>query len=137
LCGIRGNRQGRMEQLVPMTHTYSTDSKERQFIPFVIAATAIGATFLVSRVLAHYKLAFPWWAPSIDTMAFYGLFYWVFDRWIWKWSLIHRLRITRIPDLSGTWCGQVCPAETNDVAAGLGAKSNISVTIKQTWTRLH
>ena len=120
-----------------MTHTYSTDSGERQYITFVIAAAAIGATFIVSHFLDRHQIAFPWWAsPPIDTMAFYGLFYGVFDRLIWKWPFIHRVRITRIPDLSGTWYGEVCPAETNGVSGGLGVKRDITVRIKQTWTRL-
>jgi len=106
-------------------------------VPFGIAAAAIGATFLVSQALARHQITFPWWAsPPIDTMAFYGFFYGVFDRFIWKWPLVHRIRITSIPDLSGTWYGEVCPAETNGVSGGLGVKRDITVRIKQTWTRL-
>lgn len=119
-----------------MAHAYSTDSSERQYIPFFIAAAAIGTAFFAIHVFDTYQILLPWWAsPPIDTMAFYGFFYWLFDRFIWKWNWIHRLQITRIPDLSGVWHGQVNPAET-DASTGLETKTAITITIQQTWTSL-
>jgi len=69
-------------------------------------------------------------------MALYGLFYLLFDKVIWKWRWIHRLGITKIPDLSGEWHGNAHPAQTNGVSAGLVAPTEIVVTIRQTWTGL-
>lgn len=120
-----------------MTHTYSTDSVERRYIPFFLAVAAIASAFLLSRILAIYQIELPWWVGlPIDTMALYGLFYLLFDKVIWKWRWIHRLGITRIPDLSGEWHGNACPAQTNGVSAGLAAPTEIAVTIRQTWTEL-
>ena len=119
-----------------MGHAYSTDSSERQYIPFFIAAAAIGAAFFTFHVLDTYQISLPWWAsPPIDTMAFYGLFYWLFDRFIWKWGLIHRLQVTRIPNLSGTWQGHVSPTQT-DASTGLETRTAITISIQQTWTGL-
>lgn len=120
-----------------MSHTYSTDSAERRYIPFFIAAAAIGATFLTFHFVDKYHFKPPWWvSPPIDTMAFYGLFYGLFDKYIWKWTVLRWLRITRIPDLSGTWQGTVQPMETGGVSAGLGAAAGITVSIQQTWNSL-
>jgi hypothetical protein len=120
-----------------MAHTYSTDSAERQYIPFFVAALAIGAAFLLFGLLKKYHIDPPWWAsPPIDTMTLYGLFYFIFDRFIWRWRLVHRLRITRIPNLTGKWRGTVNPAPTNGVSAGLIAPIDIQLTVWQTWTRL-
>src|SRR6266704_2232988 len=103
-----------------MAHTYSTDSPERRYVPFLIAAAAIGASFGAFHILDKYGLDPPWWAsPPIDTMAFYGLFYWAFDRFIWKWRVLRWLDITRVPDVSGEWNGQVQPAPTGGSAVGL------------------
>jgi SMODS-associating 2TM, beta-strand rich effector domain len=121
-----------MGQLVTMAHPYSTDAPERQYIPFFVAAAAIGAAFLASHVFDTYQIRLPWWvSPPIDTMAFYGLFYWLFDRFVWKWGWIHRLQITRIPDLSGVWQGQVNPTETG-VSTGFDTKTAIIISIQQT-----
>lgn len=120
-----------------MAHTYSTDSPERRYVPFFIAITAIGATFSVFHFIDRYQIAVPWWAtPPIDTMAFYGLFYELFDRWIWKWSVLRKLHIIKVPNLSGTWTGQVQPIETNSVSAGLGVNTDLKIQIKQTWTTM-
>ena len=120
-----------------MPHTYATDSTERRYIPFFIAAAAIGATFLVFHFLDKYGIEPPWWAsPPVDTMALYGLFYWVFDRFVWKWQVLRWLRITRVPDVSGEWHGQVQPSTTSGISAGLGAPTDIALSIRQTWTEL-
>ncbi len=117
-----------------MTHTYSTDSAERRYIPFFIALVAISATFTVFHFIDRYQIAVPWWAtPPIDTMAFYGLFYEVFDRWIWKLGILHKLHIVRVPDLSGTWIGPAQPTDTRGLSVGLGAQAKLKVEIKQTW----
>jgi hypothetical protein len=120
-----------------MAHPYSTDSPERRTMPLFIAASAIGATFLTFFFIDSYHIAVPWWAsPPIDTMAFYGLFYELFDRWIWKWSLLHKLHIVRVPDISGTWAGSVHPTETNGVSAGLAVRADLRIEIKQSWTEI-
>jgi hypothetical protein len=120
-----------------MTHNYSTDSSERRYIPFFIAAVAIIIEIFVLHLLEAYQIRLRWWAsPPIDTMAFYGSLYWVFDQYIWKWKLIRWLRISRIPDLSGTWHGHAQPTVTKGVSEGLGSKADITVRIKQTWTNM-
>jgi hypothetical protein len=120
-----------------MAHSYSTDSSERRVVPFFIAAAAIGSAFLAFHFFSEHQINLPWWAsPPIDTMAFYGFYYWLFDRYIWKLPLTHWLQITRIPDLSGVWHGQVHPTETNGISAGLGTVVEITISIRQTWTEL-
>ncbi len=120
-----------------MAHNYSTDSDERRYMPFFIAAAAIAASFATFSILNQYHIVLPWWlSPPIDTMAFYGAFYGVFDRIIWKWSWVHRLRITKIPNLSGTWRGHVDPARGTNSFQYLGTKTEITLVIKQTWSTL-
>lgn len=120
-----------------MSHTYSTDSSERRYIPFGIAATAIAASFLVSHLTGKYQIEFPWWAsPPVDTMAFYGFFYFLFDRYLWKWKLLHWFRIVKLPDLSGEWRGHVIPTPTAGVSAGLAAQADISVSVRQSWATI-
>ncbi len=120
-----------------MAHSYSTDSAERRYMPLFIAIAAIGATFAVFHFLDRHHVTVPWWAtPPIDTMAFYGLFYELFDKWGWKCWPLHKLHIIRVPNLSGTWTGRVEPIETSGVSAGLGVKTNLKIEIKQTWTTM-
>jgi hypothetical protein len=50
--------------------------------------------------------------------------------------VLHRLRITRIPDLSGTWHGRVHPIETGGISAGLRVDTDVTIYINQTWTTM-
>lgn len=120
-----------------MMHSYSIDSTERRYIPFFIAAVAIATTFLMFHFIDQTQIKIPWWAtPPIDTMAFYAFFYWLFDQYIWRWSLLHILRIVRTPNLAGEWSGHVRPTPTGGVSAGLQIEAEIKISIKQTWTEL-
>lgn len=118
-----------------MAHSYSTDSPERRYIPFFIAGAAIGAAFIVSHLVDAYHIKIPWWASlPIDTMALYGIFYGLFDNFIWKWSLLRRFSIVRVPCLTGTWRGEVRPSETPGISSGLRVPTEITITIRQSWT---
>jgi hypothetical protein len=119
-----------------MAHTYATDSAERKYIPLCIAAAAIGGAFLTFHYLKKHHIDMPWWFGPPDTMALYGLFYLMFDRFVWKFPPLRWLAITKVPDLSGKWHGKVEPAPTPGVSAGLAAPKDITLTIRQTWTEL-
>jgi len=117
-----------------MAHAYSTSSKEHRRVPFFLAAAAIASAFVLGRLLDHYKITFEWWfSPPIDAMAFYGFFFWLFDHWIWKWSLLHRIRIVCTPVLNGQWTGHVESSHHDSITEGL---VDIDVDIEQTWTEM-
>jgi hypothetical protein len=120
-----------------MRHSYSTDSKEHKYIPLFLAASAIAAAFLTAHIMKRYQIELPWWAsPPVDTMALYGAFYLLFDRIFWKWNWVHSCCITRIPDLSGKWHGQVKPVKMEHSSSDLPTASDITVDIQQTWTEI-
>jgi|ERR1043165_1420831 hypothetical protein len=119
-----------------MAHTYATDSDERKQIPFFLAAVAIGLTFAVTRFFHARHIELPWWSPPIDTMAFYGMLYALFDRFIWKFRPLRSIGLVRVPNLSGTWRGDVRPSSTTGTSAGLGAPTTITLTIYQSWREL-
>jgi hypothetical protein len=117
-------------------HSYSTDSPDRQFIPFFLAALAIASGFGIS-VLCHYaNVELPWWTPPLDTMTIYGALYWLFDHHIWKSKLLRTLGVVQIPALNGQWKGRVRPAESEGVSKGLTADTDITIVIQQTWQKI-
>jgi predicted pore-forming effector associated with SMODS systems len=118
-----------------MAHSYSTDSPERHYVPFVVATAAIATAFLVHGVITRYSEV-PWWAPPIDTMAFYGVYYWLFDKWVWQWRIVRRTGFVKIPVLSGEWKGRIEPSITSGVSAGLGLPIDIAIVIHQSWTSM-
>jgi hypothetical protein len=69
-------------------------------------------------------------------MALYGIFYGLFDKYIWKWNVLRRFSIVRIPNLTGTWSGEVRPVETPGISSGLRVATEITITIRQSWTTI-
>lgn len=119
-----------------MTHAYSTDSTERRSIPLYIAIAAIAAAVAVLRSLQSAGLEAPWWISPPDTMIFYGLFYLFFDKVVWRWRWIRSVGITKIPNLSGTWKGQVVQSSATGGVAATGAPMDITLSIRQSWTEI-
>ncbi len=117
-------------------HAFSTNSSERKHVPFFVAVLAIGASMVVSSIVSSFHLELPWWAPPLDTMAFYGCFYGLFDRFIWKWKPIRVLRISRLPVIAGRWRGRIEPANAGDASIALAKTINVEVMIHQTWLGL-
>ena len=114
-------------------HAYATDSEERKYIPFFVAALAIAVSYGVSVLAAKANLALPFWLPSLDTIGVYGLFLWLFDEYVWRWPLLHALGAVRVPVLMGTWQANAVPVETDGVSKGLTAPSELRVQIRQRW----
>jgi hypothetical protein len=117
-----------------MPHSYSTDSAERRIIPFFLAAFAIAAAYLTAHVIEAQGWKIPWWVSPLDTMGYYGLFYWLFDHWIWRTRPMRLLKITRIPCLAGRWEGEV--VSSYDLDVGNPTPKKIEVTVSQTWREL-
>jgi hypothetical protein len=120
-----------------MAHPYATNSTERRYLPFFFAIAAIAISFLVQDLMSRYQISFPWWAsPPVDTMAFYGVCYWLFDRYVWKWPPLRWLGVVKLPNLAGQWRGTVTPVPSSGVSAGLGLEREIRMSISQTWATL-
>ncbi len=86
-------------------HGYSTDASERRIVPLYLALLAIALAWVTSKSLATAHLSVPWWADAPSSIAFYGVLYTLFDKYLWRNSLVHRLGLVRIPDLTGRWHG--------------------------------
>lgn len=117
-----------------MAHVYSIDSTERRRLPVIFALLAVIAAIALSRLLKDFGVNFPDWISAPDALVFYGLFYAAFDRFVWRWSLIRKLGIAKVPDLSGEWRGQVASANSN--APGFGTPKEITLNIRQSWTEI-
>lgn len=112
-------------------HPYATDSNETKSIPLYLAALSVIAAYLLNIGLKAAKLEVPWWVDAPSVIGFYGIFYAVFDKWLWRSSLMRKLGLVKLPDLNGTWVGHV--ASSFDAHAN---KHEAKLFICQTWTRI-
>ena len=111
-------------------HPYATDSSERRFVPFVMAAFAIAFGFLVHAIVEATSLSPPWWLDLPTPLALYGLLWLGFDRIAWRWPISRKLGMVRVPDYSGRWSAKGrSDYDAETTFAG-------TATIRQTWTAI-
>src|SRR6266404_1028256 len=112
-------------------HPYSTDSSEREQVLFGLALLAVGAAWGLSRLLHATQITVPWWFDAPSTMAFYGAFFKLFDRLLWRTPFSHRIGLVKVPVLSGNWKGYVTSSFD-----GHKKPHEVRVQIEQTWTQI-
>ncbi|MHB8276683.1 MAG: Cap15 family cyclic dinucleotide receptor domain-containing protein [Candidatus Humimicrobiaceae bacterium] len=110
-------------------HPYSVDGEERKYIFVFLVVISIILSWSFYKSLIYYKITLPWWVESPSVLFFYGLLYWVFDRWIWK--LFVKIRFLKIPNLNGKWDGYLKSSFDNH-----SAEIKTTLQIFQTWTRI-
>lgn len=107
-----------------MVH-YSIDTEPRRLVVAVLALLALGFTYLPSYFFPEFNGRF---GPLSVLGVFGGLFYF-FDRILWRMIPVHG-----VPDLSGTWKGELIRGTTP--GSTTGKTSTISFVITQTWSRM-
>ena len=112
-------------------HGYSTDSGERRVVPLFLAMLAIALAWGSSKFLAAVHLSLPWWVDAPSSMAFYGVLYTLFDRYLWRNSLAHKLGLVRIPNLMGRWRGYLVTSFD-----GHAKRHDLMINIFQSWTQI-
>ena len=112
-------------------HGYSTDSDERRVVPLLLAFFAIFLAWLSSKLLVVIHLSVPWWVDAPSLMAFYGVLYTFFDRYLWRNGLVSKLGIVRIPNLAGRWHGYLISSFD-----GHAKRHDLMINIFQSWTQI-
>src|SRR5882724_3209766 len=112
-------------------HGYSTDSDERRVVPLLLACLAIFLAWLSSKLLVVIHVSVPWWVDAPSIMAFYGALYALFDRYLWRNSLVSKLGLVRIPNLAGQWHGYLISSFD-----GHAKRHDLIINIFQRWTQI-
>lgn len=110
-------------------HSYASDSRDRRVAPWVIAIIAVLVAYGYFAVIAWQKIKVPWWVEAPSIMSAYGLCYWLYSHYAWKWH-VFGVRLSEIPDYSGTWFGVLQSSYTE------GLKLQGMMHINQTWSEL-
>ena len=112
-------------------HGYAIDSRERVLVVrilFMASALVSGAAaMLIPADLIPMRWLLP--IPSIGLL--FGVSYWAFDNWIWRWQFLRVMRLIKVPDLSGAWTGTIASSYS-----GFENAQQVTVKIEQTWTRI-
>ena len=111
-------------------HSYATDSNERKIVPLYIAGVSVFAAWGLNRVLGAMQFTVPWWIDAPSVIGFYGLFYAIFNRYLWRWRILHAIGVLKIPDLNGTWNGYIASSFDEHTK-----RHDATLTISQNWTQ--
>lgn len=113
-------------------HEYSIDATSKM-IYFGLASLSIIfsnlANFLVNELIGvipgiEYSI-------SITSIGLFGLFYLLFDNFIWKWKFLNNIGLIDTPNLNGIWEGEI-QSSFHNFEERLPAKLNIH----QTWSKI-
>jgi hypothetical protein len=64
-------------------------------------------------------------------MAFYGVLYAIFDRYLWRNGIVSKLGLVRMPILAGRWYGYLTSSFD-----GHAKRHDLMITICQSWTQI-
>ncbi|WP_148288019.1 Cap15 family cyclic dinucleotide receptor domain-containing protein [Prochlorothrix hollandica] len=110
-------------------HSYATNSKDRETIPLWLAFIAVAFALMLTSTTKALHFEIPWWVDAPSVMGFYGIFYKLFDEFIWSWQF-KKIRVSTIPDLQGTWVGCIHSSYNNNTY------DDIYLSINQSWTNI-
>ncbi len=112
-------------------HPYATDSQERLHILFLLAALSILVAWLFSQLITAAQVTIPWWVDAPSVMGLYGIFYFLFNQFVWRFSLWAKMGLVKVPSFEGHWTGFLASNYDSHEM-----RHNVRVTIQQHWTNL-
>jgi len=110
-------------------HSYSIDTEERKNILLVLAIISIVFSWGFYKILGNYQISLPWWVESPSVLFFYGLFFVIFDKWLWQY--LKKINFIKTPNLNGEWNGNLKSSFDNHAS-----EINVILKIFQTWTKI-
>lgn len=113
-------------------HAYATNAKERDLVPIVLAIPAFLLAWLTAHALAKIGLKWTWWLDAPSVLGWYGILFAVYSKWLWKKPFRWEIRLSKIPNLNGTWVGKIKSSDSS-VA---GQEIPIVFHIRQNWSNI-
>lgn len=112
-----------------MLHPYATDSKERYAALFFVAILALGTAFGIAAIADYFHVRIPWWLDFPGPFGLYAIWFYLLDRFIWRWRWLRAIRIIVVPNLNGKWDATIKSSYDEFRNEHLA-----SVTIEQSWS---
>ena len=112
-------------------HDYAIDSRERVLVVRILFMTSALVSGIAAVLIPSDLLPMRWLLPIPSIALVFGVSYWAFDNWLWRWQLLRFLRLISVPDLRGTWTGTIASSYTD-----FEKTQPVTVTIEQTWTKM-
>ena len=112
-------------------HDYAIDSRERVLVVRILFMASAVVSGVATALIPPDLIPMRWLLPLPSIALVFGVSYWAFDNWLWRWRFLRTLRLVSLPDLRGAWEGTVASSYTE-----FEKTQPVDVTIEQTWTKL-
>ena len=112
-------------------HDYALDSRERVLVVRILFMASALVSGIAAALIPSDLLPMRWLLPIPSIALVFGVSYWAFDNWLWRWRFLRVLRLIGVPDLRGAWTGTIASSYT-----GFKKTEPVTVTIEQTWTKM-
>lgn len=112
-------------------HPYSISSSEREHVTCVLAITAIPVTWALSMFLVYMRVTLPWWFEAASVTGVFELLYYLFNKYIWKCRVLHKVGIISTPNLSGVWAGYLKSSVDE-----CDKEQEATLSVSQCWTAI-
>lgn len=112
-------------------HFYITDSVERERVPLYIAFISLLLAWALNKVNGFMPFTLPWWIDAPSVIGFYSLLYTIFNSYLWRWQILGKMGIVKIPNLNGTWNGYVTSSFDEHAI-----RYDATIRIIQNWTKI-
>ena len=110
-------------------HEYSVSHHDRKVAYYILALLSsfagIALGFVVESVRSQWGVVIA--APS--GLMIFGLLFLLFDNFVWKWPVLYKLGLIKIPNLSGDWIAGISSSVTKH-------RVPAQVKIHQTYSRI-
>ena len=112
-------------------HDYAIDSRERVFVVRILFMASALVSGVAAMLIPSDLIPMRWLLPIPSIPLVFGVSYWAFDNWLWRWRFLRTMRLISVPDLRGAWAGTITSSYTE-----FEKTQPVTVTIEQTWTKI-
>ena len=112
-------------------HDYAIDSRERVFVVRILFMASALVSGVAATLIPSDLIPMRWLIPIPSIPLVFGVSYWTFDNWLWRWRFLRTMRLISVPNLRGEWTGTIDSSYTEFEKA-----LPVTVTIEQTWTKI-
>ena len=113
-------------------HPYTTDTQEADSLKIFwgLAVPSIALAYVFDRALAALGWQWSWLIGAPSALGIFSILRSLFDNYLWRWPLLRKIGLIKVPDLNGRWCGE------GKTSYEKQETYRAEVHIKQTWTRI-
>lgn len=116
-------------------HSYAIDTEERKIVIFVLSLSSFGISCLISKVLNIIEISIPSYIDGPSTLVIFGILYWFFEKYAWKWIIFRHINFIKTPNLNGKWNGTYCSSYKCE-ETGKKIVGKTVFKIEQSWTKI-